>query len=198
MCLVYFPHSYSRFIYSRHVSYRETTCNQKVEVGKKQNHRCKEKVAFVKKAKSRSCNNYKRKATLFSKGLKLHAMTKAEVLIIVDQPNRQRSVCGSNDILDKYNKGTLRPTEKDNRHDGNAIKSSCSTDVPRVEPLDDAPDKIDIDERLASVLGHERAIAPAAQPVSIKRLSFGPMMWNFLCNKGKLHSESNQNATVDS
>lgn len=45
-------------------------------------------------------------------------MTKAEVLIIVDQPNGQRFVCGSDIILDKYNKGTLRPTETDKKYDG--------------------------------------------------------------------------------
>jgi len=86
------------------------------------------------------------------------AGTKAEVLIIVDQPNGQRFVCGSNVILDKCNKGTLRPTEKDKRYDESAVKSPGNTDVPGVEPLDVTPDKIDIDERLASVLGHERAM----------------------------------------
>jgi len=102
------------------------------------------------------------------------AVAKAEVLITVGQPNGQRFACGSNVILDKYNKGTLIPTEKDKRYEENAVKSPGSTDVPGVEPLDVTPDKIDIDERLASVLGHERAIASAAEPDSRKRLSFGP------------------------
>ena len=102
------------------------------------------------------------------------AVTKAEVLIIVDQPKGQRFACGSNVILDKYNKGTLTPTEKDKRYDESAVKSPGSTDVPGVEPLDVTPDKIDIDERLASVLVHERAIASAAEPDSRKQLSFGP------------------------
>ena len=102
------------------------------------------------------------------------AVTKAEALITVDQPNGQRFACGSNVILDKYNKGTLTPTEKDKRYDESAVKSPGSTDVPGVEPLDVTPDKIDIDERLASVLGHERALASVAEPDSRKRLSFGP------------------------
>lgn len=38
--------------------------------------------------------------------------------------------------------------------------------MPGVEPLDNTPDKIDIDQRLASVLGHETTTAPAAKPVS--------------------------------
>ena len=98
------------------------------------------------------------------------------MLITVDQPNGQRFACGSNVILDKYNKGTLTPTEKDKRYDESAVKSPSSTDVPGVEPLDvpPTPDKIDIDERLASVLGHERALASVAEPDSRKRLSFGP------------------------
>ena len=102
------------------------------------------------------------------------AVTKAEVLIIVDQPNGRRFACGSNVILDEYNKGTMTPTEKDKRYDESAVKSSGSTDVPGVEPLDVTPDKIDTDERLASVLVHERAIASAAEPDSRKQLSFGP------------------------
>ena len=84
-----------------------------------------------------------------------------------------RFACGSNVILDKYNKGTLTATEKDKRYDESAVKSPGSTDAPGVEPLDVTPDKIDIDERLVSVLGHERAIASAADPDSRKRLSFG-------------------------
>ena len=107
--------------------------------------------------------------------IRIVVVTKAEVLIIVDQPNGQRFVCGSNVILDKYNKGTLTPTEKDRRYDESAVKSPGSTDVPGVEPLDVTPYKIDIDERLASVLVHERAnIASAAEPDSRKQLSFGP------------------------
>ena len=102
------------------------------------------------------------------------AVTKAEVLITVDQPNGQRFACGSNVILDKYNKGTLTSTEKDKRYDESALKSPSSTDVPGVEPLDVTLDKIDIDERLASVLGHEGALASVAEPDSRKRLSFGP------------------------
>ena len=102
------------------------------------------------------------------------AVTKAEVLIIVDQPNGRRFACGSNVILDEYNKGTMTPTEKDKRYDESAVKSPGSTDVPGVEPLDVTPDKIDTDERLASVLVHERAIASAAEPDSRKQLSFGP------------------------
>ena len=103
------------------------------------------------------------------------AVTKAEALITVDQPNGQRFACGSNVILDKYNKGTLTPTEKDKRYDESAVKSPGGTDVPGVEPLDVTPDRIDIDERLASVLGHERALASVAEPDSRKRLSFGPL-----------------------
>lgn len=38
--------------------------------------------------------------------------------------------------------------------------------MPGVEPLDNTPDKIDIDQRLSSVLGHETTTAPAAKPVS--------------------------------
>ena len=135
-------------------------------MGKKISHRPKERIAFVQNAHSRSCTLYKRKKTLFDKGLRLHAMTKSEVLIIIDQPNGQRFVCGSNVILDNYKKGNLRPTEKDKTYEGSTITSPYDPDMPGVEPLDNTPDKIDIDQRLASVLGHETRTAPAAKPVS--------------------------------
>ena len=95
-------------------------------------------------------------------------MTKSEVLIVIDQPNGQRFVCGSDVILDNYKKGNLSPTEKDKTYEGSTIISPDDSDMPGVEQLDDTPDKIDIDQRLASVLGHETTIAtaPAAKPVS--------------------------------
>ena len=139
---------------------------KKVEVGKKISHRPKERIAFVQNAHSRSCTLYKRKKTLFDKGLRLHAMTKSEVLIIIDQPNGQRFVCGSNVILDNYKKGNLRPAEKDKTYEGSTTISPNDSDMPGVEPLDNTPDRIDIDQCLASVLGHETTTAPAAKPVS--------------------------------
>lgn len=93
-------------------------------------------------------------------------MTKSEVLIIIDQPNGQRFVCGSDVILDIYKKGNLSPTEKDKTYEGSTIISPDDSYMPGVEPLDVTPDKIDIDQRLASVLGHETTTAPAAKPVS--------------------------------
>lgn len=87
-------------------------------VGKKTSRRTKEKIASVEKTHARSCTLYKRKSTLFSKGLKLLTMTKAEVLKIIDQQNGQRFVCGSDTILDTYNKGLLRPTQADHKYDG--------------------------------------------------------------------------------
>lgn len=93
-------------------------------------------------------------------------MTKSEVLIIVDQPNGQRIVCGSDVILDNYKKGNLSPSDKDQTYKGSTAISPDDSDIPGVEPLDNTPDKMDIDQRLASVLGHETTTAPAAKPVS--------------------------------
>ena len=61
-------------------------------------------------------------------------------------------VCGSNVFLDNYKKGNLSPTEKAKIYEGRAIISPYDSDMPGVEPLDNTPDKIDIDQRLASVL----------------------------------------------
>ena len=61
--------------------------------------------------------------------------------------------CGSNVIHDNYKKGNLSsPTEKDKIYEGSTIISPYDSDMPGVEPLDNTPDKIDIDQRLARVL----------------------------------------------
>lgn len=44
--------------------------------------------------------------------------------------------------------------------------SPVESAVPGILPLGNTPDKIDLDESLASVLGHERAIVPMTKPVS--------------------------------
>ena len=61
-------------------------------------------------------------------------------------------VCGSNVILDNYKKGNLSPTEKDKIYEGSTIISPYDSDMPGAKPLDNTPDKINIDQRLASVL----------------------------------------------
>ena len=73
-------------------------------MGKKTARRSKERVQFVADPQARSSALYKRKSTLFNKGLKLHAMSNAEVLIIIDHKG-QRLVGGSQAILDMYNSG---------------------------------------------------------------------------------------------
>lgn len=126
------------------------------------------------KPHARSCTLYKRKSTLFSKGLKLHTMTKAEVLIIIDQQNGQRFVCGSDKILDTYNKGQLRPTQTDQKYEGATMtEPSGNTDIPGVEPLHDTPENVSLDPRLASVLGHEAGDV-ANNTQSRRRLSYRP------------------------
>lgn len=133
--------------------------------------RTKEKIAYVEKSHARSCTLYKRKSTLFSKGLKLHTMTKAEVLMIIDQHNGQRFVCGSDAILDTYNKGLLRPTQADHNYDGVTMADPRNSEIPSVEPLDKTPEGVSLDPRLAKVLGHEtRDIENNTQ--SRRRLSY--------------------------
>lgn len=102
---------------------------------------------------------------LFDKGLKLHAMMKSEVLIVIDQPNGQQFVCGSDVILNKFKKGNLSPTEKDKTCNGSTVIFPDDSDIPGVEPLDNTLDKMDIDQRLASALGHETTTL-AAEPFS--------------------------------
>ena len=76
------------------------------------------------------------------------------------------TVCASNVILINYKKGNLSPTEKDKTYEGSTIISPYDPDMPGIEPLDNTPGKINIDQRLASVLGHEMTTAPANKPVS--------------------------------
>ena len=176
--------------------------SQKLAVGKKMSRRTKEKIAYVEKSHARSCTLYKRKSTLFSKGLKLHTMTKAEVLMIIDQHNGQRFVCGSDAILDTYNKGLLRPTQADHNYDGVTMADPRNSEIPSVEPLDKTPEGVSLDPRLAKVLGHETRdienntqsrrrlpyrFSEAVVPVSVQEL---------ILNKPKSHLNDKERSDV--
>ena len=122
-------------------------------MGKKTARRSKERVKFVADPQARSSALYKRKSTLFSKGLKLHAMTNAEVLIIIDHKG-QRFVGGSQAILDMYNSGLIKPTQTDQKYVENAVSASAETNLTGVQPLENTPENLKLDHRLANVLGH--------------------------------------------
>ena len=127
--------------------------NSNAQVGKKTTRRSKERVKFVADSQARSSALYKRKSTLFSKGLKLHAMTNAEVLIIIDHKG-QRFVGGSPAILDMYNSGLIKPTQTDQKYVEDAVSTSAETDFTGVQPLENTPENLMLDDRLANVLGH--------------------------------------------
>ena len=127
--------------------------NSNAQVGKKTTRRSKERVKFVADSQARSSALYKRKSTLFSKGLKLHAMTNAEALIIIDHKG-QRFVGGSQAILDMYNSGLIKPTQTDQKYVEDAVSTSAETDFTGVQPLENTPENLMLDDRLANVLGH--------------------------------------------
>lgn len=65
---------------------------------------------------------------------------------------------------------------------GRRIYGPDDSDMPSVEPLDNKPNKIDIDQRLASVLGHETTTALAAKPISRKLMQkTSPPKWSLKC-----------------
>ena len=123
------------------------------QVGKKTARRSKERVQFVADSQARSSALYKRKSTLFSKGLKLHAMTNAEVLIIIDHRG-QRFLGGSQAILDMYNSGLIKPTQTDQKYVEDTVATSAETNSTGVQPLENTPENLTLDQRLANVLGH--------------------------------------------
>ena len=129
-------------------------------------------MAYISNSQARSSALYRRKATLFQKARALHAMTKAEVIIVIDH-NGQRFVGGSLGLLDTYNKGILKPTQAEHRYDAPDI--STHPDHPEIEPLQDTPEHINIDRRLAGVLGHSstRERDETRVPPSRKRLHYG-------------------------
>ena len=75
-------------------------------------------------------------------------------------------VCGSNFILGYYKKGNLSPTEKDKIYEGSTIISPYDSDMPGLEPLDNTPHKIDIDQRLASVLDIKPQLLQQLRPLA--------------------------------
>ena len=89
-------------------------------------------------------------------------MMKSEVLIIIDQPNGQQFVCGSNVILDNYKeRNTKKRTERSAsdegispEHEGSRVMVSPSVDVePPVSLEVDEPSLGDIHQVLIEVQG---------------------------------------------
>ena len=142
--------------------------SQKAEL-KRTPRRGKEKMAYISNSEARSSALYWRKATLFQKARALHTMTKAEVIIVIDHKG-QRFVGGSLGLLETYNKGTLKPTQAEQRYDAPDI--STSPDRPEIEPLQDTPEHINIVRRLAGVLGHSLTRHETRVPPSRKRLHY--------------------------
>lgn len=97
-------------------------------------------------------------------------MTKAEVVIVVDH-KEQRFVGGSLGLLETHNKGILKPTQGKYRCD--ASETSTDPDRPEIEPLKDTPQHINIDQRLAGILGHSSTRDETHVPPSRKRLHYG-------------------------
>ena len=106
-------------------------------------------------AAARARSLCKRKRTLFNKGMKLHVMTKAEVLIIIEK-GHQRYVCGSDDILKRYENEELKPKDSDKKIKDGTVETEDQIDALGVRPLEGTPDKLDLDHNLATVLGHSK------------------------------------------
>ena len=124
-------------------------------------------MAYISNSQARSSALYRLKATLFQKGHALHTMTKAEVIIVIDHKG-QRFVGGSLGLLETYNKGILKPTRAEHRYD--APETATDPDRPKIEPLEDTPEHINIDHRLPGVLGYSSTRGETRVPPSRKRL----------------------------
>ena len=134
------------------------------EIGKTIVPRTKEKHCYVEGASARANTLCKRKRTLFNKAMMLHVKTKAEVLILIDN-GKQRHVCGSDSIMKTYEDGKLRPSDSDKRYKENLV-SHLEDEVSNlgVCPLENTPDKLELDSTLAGVLGHSTQYTVAENP----------------------------------
>ncbi|CAH3155803.1 unnamed protein product [Porites evermanni] len=126
--------------------------------------RTKEKHCYVQGVSARANTLCKRKRTLFNKGMMLNVKTKAEVLIIINN-GKQRHVCGSDSIMKTYADGKLRPSDSDKMYKENLV-SYLEDQVSNlgVCPLENAPDKLELDSTLAGVLGHSTEYTVAENP----------------------------------
>ena len=66
--------------------------------------RTKEKLQYIEGSKQRKVTLSRRKATLFRNAVKLHVMTTAEVLLIVEPSKEHRIVWGSPRLTAEYGK----------------------------------------------------------------------------------------------
>lgn len=99
----------------------------------------------------------------------LHARTKAEVLIIIDK-GKQRHVCGSDIIMKQYEDGQLKPRESDKMYKENLVSDFEDGELNlAVIPLENTPDKLDLDSNLAGVLGHSMESTATENPNIARR-----------------------------
>ena len=131
--------------------------------------RSEEKPCYVERASARANTLCKRKRTLFNKAMMLHARTKAEVLIIIDK-GKQRHVCGSDSIMKQYEDGELKPRESDKIYIENLVNDLEDGDLSlTVSPLENTPDKLNLDSNLAGVLGHSMESTATENPDTARR-----------------------------
>lgn len=98
----------------------------------------------------------RRKATLFRNAVKLHVMTTAEVLLMVEPSKEHRIVWGSPRLIVEYEKGNLRPIVDQEFFKADEIEGTGGDNMVTVEPLSNTPDQINhtMSPTLACVLGH--------------------------------------------
>jgi len=130
--------------------------------------RPKESLKFIKNQTRHSSTLTRRKNTLLAYGFKLHVMTGAEVLVIV-QTDRERKICASDLLKNQYESGKLAPTgTKEFANVTKTIKPEDGESLG-VAPLEDTPKKLPLDENMSELFGlniHGRA---ANQNVIVKQ-----------------------------
>ena len=151
------------FVYSQ--SHTSTT--------KKRSIRGKEKLQYVADSNQRKVTLSRRKATLFKNAVKLHVMTKAEVLLVIEPSKEHRIVWGSPRLKSEYENGALRPIAGQEFINPEETEETTSEHnaYTAVEPLSDTPERINgrMFSTLAHVLGHSPNISQETPPPPPRR-----------------------------
>lgn len=126
---------------------------------KARSSRGKEKLKYVENSSQRKVTLSRRKSTLFKNVFKLHVMTKAEVLLIVQPTKQHRIVWGSPLMKEEYANGALKPTVGQNFLSDKEMEGQSAGGThdngPTVDPMTATPEqRVDMSPTLANVLGH--------------------------------------------
>lgn len=157
-----------------------------IECGKRKSCRTKEKLSYIEDNHRRTVTLSRRKSTMFNNAFKLNVMTGANVFLLIETP-RKRLAWGSDTFMSQYKNGTLKSVVNQEIVDPLKIsETSLGKDIEGVQPLDNTPDKVEVNSGLATVLGVDNRNITHVTPCNSDKGKLHPRGLDFVGKSGNV------------